>query len=126
MRLSSLHYAGLATILFENLDNDYGFVIGRADKRYTLWKYNKEGDVMTIAYVQVLSDKRHRVEQRFPGIYICEELRGERRLVLSANGGRRSRGKVKPATAPRSRVPPGRKLRLPANRFWKNRPNSTI
>lgn len=83
MRLSSVHYAGLATILFENLNENYGFVIGRADKRYTLWKYAKENDAMTIAYVQVLSDKRHKVEQRFPGIYICEELRGEHRMVLT-------------------------------------------
>jgi hypothetical protein len=99
MKFSSIHYAGLATILFQNLVEEYGFVIGRADKRYTLWKYNHEGDALNIAFVQVLSDKRHRVEQRFPGIYICEELRGEHRLTLTRSGGR---GKSKPATAPKT------------------------
>ena len=99
MKFSSVHYAGLATILFQNLVEDYGFVIGRADKRYTLWKYNREGDVLNIAFVQVLSDKRHRVEQRFPDIYICEELRGEHRLTLTRGTGK---GKTKPASAPKT------------------------
>ena len=99
MKFSSIHYAGLATILFQNLVENYGFVIGRADKRYTLWKYSRENDVLNVAFVQVLSDKRNRVEERFPGIYICEELRGEHRLTLTRGG---SRGKSKPASAPKS------------------------
>lgn len=98
MKLSSVHYAGLAAILFENLVEDYGFVIGRADKRYTLWKYMKEDGIMTVAFVSVLSDKRSRVEMRFPGVYICEELRGEHRIVIE----RRGKGKSKPATAPKT------------------------
>ena len=61
-KFSSVHYFGLATILLDNLNDDYGFVIGRADKRYTLWKYNKQSsECITIKYVQVLSDKRSRV-----------------------------------------------------------------
>ena len=83
MKFSSVHHAGLATILLENLTSEYGFVIGRADKRYTLWKYTRENNTLTIAYVQVLSDKRSRVELAFPGIYICEELRGEHRMIIS-------------------------------------------
>jgi hypothetical protein len=98
MKLSSVHYAGLAAILFENLVEDYGFVIGRADKRYTLWKYMKEDGKMTVAFVSVLSDKRSRVEMRFPGVYICEELRGEHRIVIEGRG----KGKSKPATAPKT------------------------
>ena len=98
MKFSSVHYAGLAAILFENLVEDYGFVIGRADKRYTLWKYMKEGDRMTVAFVSVLSDKRSRVEMRFPGVFICEELRGEHRIVIEGRG----KGKSKPSGAPKT------------------------
>ena len=99
MKFSSVHYAGLATILFNNLTEEFGFVIGRADKRYTLWKYAKENGSMIISFVQVLSDKRARVEMRFPGVYICEELRGEHRIVINGCGGR---GKSKPASAPKT------------------------
>lgn len=99
MKFSSVHYAGLATILFENLTSEYGFVIGRADKRYTLWKYTRENDTLTIAYVQVLSDKRSRVELAFPGIYICEELRGEHRMVISQRAAAKA---AKAAAAPKS------------------------
>lgn len=98
MKFSSVHYAGLAAVLFENLVDDYGFVIGRANKRYTLWKYMKEADKMTVAFVSVLSDKRSRVEMRFPGVFICEELRGEHRIVIEGRG----KGKSKPATAPKT------------------------
>lgn len=83
MRLSSIHYAGLASVLFDNLKNSFGFVIGRADKRYTLWKYTREDDVITVAFVHVLSDSRTRVELKYPDVYICEELRGEHRMVLN-------------------------------------------
>ena len=101
-KFSSVHYFGLATILLDNLSDEYGFVIGRADKRYTLWKYNKQSaDCLTIAFVQVLSDKRHRVEQRFPGVFICEELRGEHRMTLDRKG--QSKGSNgKPASAPKT------------------------
>jgi hypothetical protein len=99
MKFSSVHYAGLASILFNNLTEEFGFVIGRADKRYTLWKYAKENGSMIISFVQVLSDKRARVEMRFPGVYICEELRGEHRIVINGCGGR---GKSKPASAPKT------------------------
>lgn len=105
MEMNNVHHAGLSVILFENLKDDFGFVIGRANKRYTLWKYNKEDrngvPFMVIKYIQVLSDKRFRVEQRFPEIYICEELRGERRMELQ--GFTRSKsGKWKPASAPKT------------------------
>lgn len=99
MKFSSVHYAGLATILLENLTSEYGFVIGRADKRYTLWKYARENDTLTIAYVQVLSDKRSRVELAFPGVYICEELRGEHRMVISQRAAAKA---AKAAAAPKS------------------------
>lgn len=95
MKLSSVHRAGLASVLFENLTSECGFVIGRADKRYTLWKYAKRENSLEIAYVQVLSNKRHRVETRFPDIYICEELRGEHRMVFD----RRSAAKAAAKTA---------------------------
>ena len=99
MKFSSVHYAGLATILLENLTSEYGFVIGRADKRYTLWKYTRENNTLTIAYVQVLSDKRSRVELAFPGIYICEELRGEHRMVISQRAAAKA---AKAAAAPKT------------------------
>lgn len=103
MKFSSVHYAGLATILFENLIDDFGFVIGHADKRYTLWRYAKENNSLVISYLQVLSDKRARVEMRFPGVYICEELRGEHRMVIEGRGGgSRSGGKQKPDSAPKT------------------------
>ena len=98
MRLSNVHRIGLAAILFENLNDNFGFVIGRADKRYTLWKYNKENNAITLAFVQVLSPHRFVVEQRFPEVFICEELRGEHRMVINRNGGASS----KPATAPKT------------------------
>lgn len=101
MKFSSVHYAGLATILFNNLTEEFGFVIGRADKRYTLWRYSKENGGMVISFVHVLSDKRARVEMRFPGVYICEELRGEHRIVIEGRGGG---GKSKPASAPKTLV----------------------
>jgi hypothetical protein len=100
MKLSSIHYAGLATILFENLVNDFGFVIGRADKRYTLWKYTKSEESMTIAFVHVLSDNRTRVEIQYPDVYICEELRGEHRMVLD-----RKAAKVAAARAAAPKTP---------------------
>ena len=101
-KFSSVHYFGLASILLNNLKDEYGFVIGRADKRYTLWKYSRNSaDSITIAYVQVLSDKRHRVEQRFPEVFICEELRGEHKMTLDRNG-KVGRGKSKPASAPKT------------------------
>ena len=98
MKLSNVHRIGLAAILFENLKDDFGFVIGRADKRYTLWKYRKENNTFTLAFVQVLSPNRFVVEQRFPDIYICEELRGEHRMVINRTGNTNN----KPATAPKT------------------------
>ena len=105
MEMNKAHLAGLSVILFDNLKDDFGFVIGRANKRYTLWKYIKEDrngvPFMVIKYIQVLSDKRFRVEQRFPDIFICEELRGEKRMELQ--GFTRSKsGKWKPASAPKT------------------------
>ena len=98
MKLSSIHRIGLAAILFENLNADFGLVIGRADKRYTLWKYNKKDDAIHLAYIQVLSTNRFAVEQRFPEVYICEELRGEHRLVISKS----TSSNNKPASAPKT------------------------
>ena len=99
MKFSSVHYLGLAAILFENLKNDNGLVIGRADKKYTLWKYSKENDTMNIKFVQVLPADRLKVELRFPDVYICEELRGEHRMVLKNN---RGAAQNKPANAPKT------------------------
>lgn len=98
MKFSSVHYLGLAAILFENLKGDNGLVIGRADKKYTLWKYCKENDTMNIKFIQVLPADRLKVELRFPDVYICEELRGEHRIVLKKNRNSRS----KPETAPKT------------------------
>lgn len=104
MKINSLHRAGLASILFENLTGEYGFVIGRANKRYTLWKYIKEerngAPYLNIAYVQVLSDRRARVEHKFPGVYVCEELRGEKKMILEGNV-KGKNGKWMPASAPK-------------------------
>ena len=97
MLLSTIHRQGLSVILFNNLVEDFGFVIGRANKRYTLWKYFKQDNSITLSYIQVLSDKRHIVEQRFPDVFICEELRGEHRLILN-----KSKGNSKPARAPKT------------------------
>lgn len=97
MLLSTIHRQGLSVILFNNLVEDFGFVIGRANKRYTLWKYFKQDNSITLSYIQVLSDKRHIVEQRFPDVFICEELRGEHRLILN-----KSKGNSKPAGAPKT------------------------
>ena len=97
MLLSTVHRQGLSVILFENLVEDFGFVIGRANKRYTLWKYRKENNSLIISYIQVLSDKRYVVEQRFPDVFICEELRGEHRLILN-----NSKGNSKPVGAPKT------------------------
>lgn len=109
MQINSVHCAGLATILFDNLSGEYGFVIGRANKRYTLWKYIREDrdgvPYLIIKYIQVLSDKRPRVETRFPGVYICEELRGEKRMVLEGRTPTKYRtasGKLKPLSAPKT------------------------
>lgn len=97
MKFNRAHRVNLAAVLFENLIDDFGFVIGRADKRYTLWKYRKENDTLTLKYAQVLSNKRFTVEMRFPGIFICEELRGEHRIVINKGS-----VKTKPATAPKT------------------------
>lgn len=97
MKFNRAHRVNLAAVLFENLVDEFGLVIGRADKRYTLWKYRKENDTLTLKYVQVLSTKRFNVEMRFPGIFICEELRGEHRMVIN-----RSNAKSKPAIAPKT------------------------
>lgn len=105
IQMNNVHRAGLATILFENLTSQFGFVIGRANKRYTLWKYTREDrngiPYMNIAYMQVLSDKLHKVEQRFPGIFICEELRGEHKMEFEGWTVGKN-GKRKPASAPKT------------------------
>lgn len=105
IQMNNVHRAGLAAILFENLNEQFGFVIGRANKRYTLWKYSKSTrngvPYIDIKYMQVLSDKLHKVEQRFPGIFICEELRGEHRMILEGYV-KTSTGKWKPASAPKT------------------------
>lgn len=87
MKFGPVNHNAISVILHENLKDDYGFVIGRANKRYTLWKYNKEykgvNTIIHVAYIQVLSEKLSRVVTRFPGIYICEELRGSTRMAFS-------------------------------------------
>lgn len=105
MKINSLHRAGLAEILFENLKGEYGFVIGKANTHYTLWKYIREDHdgvpYLTIKYVHILSNKRSRIEMRFPGAYICEELRGEKKMVLEGRA-RGKNGKIMPASAPKT------------------------
>lgn len=80
IRFNAVEKACLSEVLNRELVNDFGFVVGKADKRYTLWKYSRESDnkgvYLNLSYMHVLSPKRHKVEQRFPGVYICEELRG--------------------------------------------------
>ena len=80
IRFNAVEKACLAEILSEQLAAECGLIIGKADKRYTLWKYRKEedkkGSYIEMSYMHVLSPKRNKVEQRFPGVYICEELRG--------------------------------------------------
>lgn len=104
LEMNSVHRIGLTVILFDNLTADYGFVIGRADKRYTLWKYNKVSDAntgncrMNIEFVQVLSPDRNKVAIRFPDVFICEELRGESRMTLSRGG----KSKSRPTSAPKT------------------------
>jgi hypothetical protein len=105
IEMSSVHRVGLSVILFDNLNDSMGFVIGRADKRYTLWRYNKVGNPdndrvsLNLEYVQVLSPDRYKVEKRFPDVFICEELRGEKKMTLT-RGGRKT--KSRPASAPKS------------------------
>ena len=101
--MSSVHRVGLSFILFENLTAEFGFVIGRADKRYTLWRYEKVEDPngstrMNIKFVQVLSPNRDKVAQRFPDVFICEELRGEHKITITKN----SKSVSRPASAPKT------------------------
>ena len=103
IEMNSVHRVGLSVILFENLVNDYGFVIGRADKRYTLWRYEKKehasGSIaMNIQFVQVLSPNRDKVARRFPDVFICEELRGEHKITITKN----SKSVSRPASAPKT------------------------
>ena len=102
MKISSIHYAGLANVLFENLKNPFGFVIGRADKRYTLWKYSRENDSITIAFVHVLSSSRPKIEFQFPGVYVCEELRGEHRMVFERRAAKAAAKQAAKDAAPKT------------------------
>ena len=102
MKISSIHYAGLANILFENLKNPFGFVIGRADQRYTLWKYSRDNDTITIAFVHVLSSSRTKIEFQFPGIYICEELRGEHRMIFERRAAKAAAKQAAKDAAPKT------------------------
>lgn len=104
MKINSLHRAGLAEILFENLKGEYGFVVGKANTHYTLWKYYREDrdgvPYLAIEYLHILSNRRSRVEMNFPGVYICEELRGEKKMVLEGQT-RGKNGRLMPASAPK-------------------------
>lgn len=104
MKINSLHRAGLAEILFENLKGEYGFVVGKANTHYTLWKYYREDrdgvPYLAIEYLHILSNRRSRVEMNFPGIYICEEFRGEKKMVLEGQT-RGKNGRLMPASAPK-------------------------
>lgn len=102
MKISSIHYAGLANVLFENLKNPFGFVIGRADKRYTLWKYSRENDSITIAFVHVLSSSRPKIEFQFPGVYVCEELRGEHRMAFERRAAKAAAKQAAKDAAPKT------------------------
>lgn len=73
---------GLGEIFRNNLKGESGFVIGRADKRYTLWSYarncNEDGVVvLEIQYMQVLSPNRDKVVAKYPNTFICDELRAK-------------------------------------------------
>lgn len=102
MNISSIHYAGLANVLFENLKNPFGFVIGRADKRYTLWKYSRDNDSITIAFVHVLSSSRPKIEFQFPGVYVCEELRGEHRMIFERRAAKAAAKQAAKDAAPKT------------------------
>ena len=102
MKISFIHYAGLANVLFENLKNPFGFVIGRADKRYTLWKYSRDNDAITIAFVHVLSSSRPKIEFQFPGVYVCEELRGEHRMVFERRAAKAAAKQAAKDAAPKT------------------------
>ena len=86
MVFNRVERAVLAEILLRELVDEFGFVIGKAEKRYTLWKYAKEDNngrnCVRIEYMHVLSPDRIKVESRFPGIFICEELRGTSTLKI--------------------------------------------
>ena len=93
IQFDKVQRAGLGEIFRNNLVSDMGFVIGRANSRYTLWRYMREakedGSVyLNIQYLQVLSPNKDKVLQRFPGVFICEELRAgmgkEIKVVIKA------------------------------------------
>ena len=89
MVFNSLERACLAEILLKELVDDFGFVIGRAEKRYTLWQYYKENndgrECVRVKYMHVLSPERYRVEHKFPGVFICDQLRGKADVVIEKN-----------------------------------------
>lgn len=70
----------IALMLTDVLTEGYGFVIGKATSRYTLWsyKYEIEGNkrVLYLSYVHNLSGDRNKVVNRWPGVVIWESLRG--------------------------------------------------
>lgn len=89
MVFNNLERACLAEILLKELVDDFGFVIGRTEKRYTLWQYYKENndgrECVRVKYMHVLSPERYRVEHKFPGVFICEQLRGKSDVVIEKN-----------------------------------------
>ena len=79
----------VALMLSEVLTEGMGYVIGKADKRYTLWSYNYvfDGDKRTLQlhYVHNLSDNKDKVAIKFPGVTIWESLRGNYHQVVIEN-----------------------------------------
>lgn len=71
----------ISLMLTEVLTEGRGFVIGKADKRYTLWSYEYEVDgpkrFLKLHYVHNLSADRDKVAIKWPGVTIWESLRGK-------------------------------------------------
>ena len=76
----------VALMLSEVLTEGMGYVIGKGDKRYTLWSYNYivEGTrrELQLHYVHNLSEYRDKGVAKFPGVTIWESLRGNYHQVI--------------------------------------------
>ena len=76
----------VALMLSEVLTEGMGYVIGKGNKRYTLWSYNYivEGTrrELQLHYVHNLSENRDKVVAKFPGVTIWESLRGNYHQVV--------------------------------------------
>lgn len=71
----------ITLMLTESLTEGMGFVIGKADKRYTLWSYKYEVEnnkrCLKLHYIHNLSTDRDKVALKWPNVTIWESLRGK-------------------------------------------------